>query len=64
MSYKYYCAVQPAGFLRHLYDKKHPITKASCRQVEEYIQVFSYNYNYSTIILLANRLAPQPVVTI
>jgi hypothetical protein len=30
-------AVRPAGFLRHICNKKHLITKASRKQVEEYI---------------------------
>jgi hypothetical protein len=31
------CAVRPAGFLRHICNKKHPSTKASRKQVKEYV---------------------------
>jgi hypothetical protein len=58
------CAVRPAGFLRHVRDKKHPTTKAGRKLVREYIQAFPYDYTYSTIALPTNRLAPQPVIPI
>jgi hypothetical protein len=57
-------AVRPAGFLRHISDKKHPLTKASRKLVREYIQAFPYDYTHSTIALPANRLAPQPILPI
>ena len=58
------CAVRPTGFLRHVRDQKHPITKASRRRVGEYIQAFPYDYSYSTIAFPANGLAPQPVIPV
>jgi hypothetical protein len=57
-------AIRLAGFLRHIYNQEHPITKEQRQQAQEYIARFLYNYSYSTIELPIDGLALQPIIPV
>jgi hypothetical protein len=54
----------PTGIVEHL-RKIHQADKAIRAQAQEYIARFpEWNYNYSTIQLPLDGLAPQPIIPI
>jgi hypothetical protein len=56
-------AVSPAGFTAHV-RRKHRVTKEIWQQVEEYIQGFPFEYDYSSVKLPKDGLAPQPIIQV
>ena len=58
------CAVNPAGFTAHV-RRKHKVPKEVWEQVEQYVQACAFNeYDYASIQLPADGLAPQPIIPI
>jgi hypothetical protein len=56
-------AVSPAGIVEHL-RKIHKREPKIRKEVEEYVQLFPVQYDYSSVPLPQDRLAPQPVVPV
>jgi hypothetical protein len=55
--------VSPAGIIKHL-RKIHRAKPEVRKQVQEFVAGISWEYDYSTIKLPADGLAPQPVVPV
>jgi Orsellinic acid/F9775 biosynthesis cluster protein D len=59
-----YCAVSPAGLTAHV-RRKHKVSKRVWKQVEQYVEECAFKeYNYASIQLPANGLAPQPIISV
>jgi hypothetical protein len=56
-------ALKPTTISRHL-DIKHKTPLELRKQVDEYIRDFPFTYDYASIQLPENGLAPQPIVPI
>src|ERR1700710_2526167 len=61
LGHGYQCAVSPASISRHL-RRKHKTQLELRQQVDRYIERCPFEYDYSTIKLPKNGLAPQPVI--
>jgi hypothetical protein len=59
----YYKAVSPAGIVEHLC-KFHKTSPQLRKQVEAFIQTIPWSYDFSSIMLPADGLAPQPVLPV
>lgn len=57
------CAVGPASFSDRL-RRKHKTTLELREQVDRYIDGFSFEYDYSNVLLTKDGLAPQPIIRI
>lgn len=56
-------AVRPAGLVAHV-RRKHKVPKDVWQQVEQYIQGFPFEYDYSSVPLPVDGLAPQPIIQV
>jgi hypothetical protein len=56
-------AVSPAGAVEHL-RKIHKETPRIQKQVQEFVTKILWEYDYSSVKLLADGLAPQPIVPV
>jgi hypothetical protein len=63
VSPKYRKAVSPAGIVEHL-RKIHKEKPSVRKQVQEFVAGIPWEYNYSTVKLPADGLAPQPIVPV
>ena len=57
------CAVSPASTSEHL-RRKHHTARELRQQVDRYIQEFLFEYNYSSVRIPLDGLAPQPVIPV
>jgi hypothetical protein len=57
------CAVSPASFSDHL-RRKHETSLELRQQVDRYIAGFPFAYDYSSVPLPTDGLAPQPIIRI
>jgi Orsellinic acid/F9775 biosynthesis cluster protein D len=56
-------AVRPAGLAAHV-RRKHKVPRDIWRQVEQYIKGFPFEYDYSSVPLPVDGLAPQPIIQV
>ena len=57
------CAVRPAAMSDHL-RRQHQVQLELRKQVDQYIKGFPHQYDYSTVNLPVDGLAPQPVIEV
>ena len=57
------CAVSPASISEHL-RRKHHTTRELRQQVDRYIQEFPFEYDYSSVRIPPDGLAPQPIIPV
>ena len=60
---KCYCAVRPAAMSDHL-RRQHQVRLELRKQVDQYVKGFPHQYDYSTVNLLVDVLAPRPVIEV
>src|ERR1700692_3452125 len=60
---KCYCAVRPAAMSDHL-RRQHQVRLELRKQVDQYVKGFPHQYDYSTVNLPVDGLAPQPVIEV
>lgn len=57
------CAVKPAAISGHM-QRKHKISIELRRQVDRYIEQCPFEYDYATVELPVDGLAPQPIIQV